>query len=137
MGELTPIQPEHLSDRELSMALLRGIYQTHGCLEKHIEEQSRVNAEQTLANITAAERRVTMAVDLADMKGDVRALSLALGVQKPVPGEGRPKGHALATWGPVKVMAALGGSIGGVAALYQFLHAIWPAVSAYLLSIKP
>jgi hypothetical protein len=128
MGELTPIDPTDLSDREVSMAAVRGVYQVHECLERHILEQRE-------RDIAANEKRIQLAEDLVlakgvalDTRSEVRDVALALGVRKPDLGEAKPKSHAVATWGKGKLAAAIAGIASTLVALVAGAAAVWGAL---------
>lgn len=133
VGELAHIDPEGLTLEELVRAAVRGVHQTHGCLETHIHEQNKVNAEIKLAHLDATEKRVALAGDLLSVKEDVSALALALGVKKPAEGEAKPKGHALATWGPGRVATALSGMGVSVLVLAKVADKVAPDVWALVV----
>ncbi|MBL8771141.1 MAG: hypothetical protein JNK30_07130, partial [Phenylobacterium sp.] len=83
VGELQPIDVERGTIKDALRAVAAGVYQTHGCLETHIAEQTRHNAAQLLAMETANEKREEMFGALAELRGEVRGLVLALGLRQP------------------------------------------------------
>ncbi len=110
------------------MAAVRGVHQTHACLEQHIREQRE-------RDIEANEKRIRLADDLLIAKGvaldtrsEVRDVALALGVRKPDPGEEKPKSHAVATWGSGKVTGAIAGVAAALVALVSGAAALWGAL---------
>lgn len=113
VGELTPIDLEGKTMKEALRVLHQGIQQTHGCLEDHIRKQDVHNSS------------VGSRLDL---------MMLGLNLRQPEPGEAKAKAKTSASW--QTRVAAAGGALGGAAVVYQFLHAVWPAVSAYLLTVK-
>lgn len=121
VGELTPIDAESLGDRELTLAVLKGVHQTHKCLEDHIKEQTAVNGASALADLTIRE--------------DLQKLTLAFGLRKPEEGEQRPRPKGLAGWPPWMVLTAFGGVGIGVPALAKLAEQIAPIVWAWLKSL--
>lgn len=109
LGELTPIDLEGKTVKEALSVLSGAIYQTHSCVEDVGKQVSAI-------------------------EGELKGIAVGLNLRRPEPGETAPKAKTQASW--QTRIAAVGGSIAGIAALYQFIHAIWPAVSAYLLSVK-
>lgn len=138
MGELTPVDPTDLTDREVAVAALRAAQQTHNCLEVHI-------AETKLAHLDASEKRIKMADDVlgvkttvAHIQADVRELALGLGVKKPVEGEQRPKASTGLPWKDVgKITLSILGAIGGLIFIYQAIATIWPPFHQYVMSLSP
>lgn len=138
MGELTPVDPTDLTDREVAVAALKAAQQTHGCLEVHI-------AETKLAHLDASEKRIKMADDVLGVKtavssiqADVRELALGLGVKKPVAGEPKPKASTGLPWKDVaKITVSILGAIGGLIFIYQALAAVFPAFHHYVMSLSP
>ena len=137
MGELTPIDVDSLTPEEGIKAVLRGVVQTHGCLEQHITEQTKFNATMQLAHIEATSKRQELTESLLDVRGEVLEISRALGVRKPDDGQAKPKARVTISWTErLKLVGTIGGSIVGIAALYKFGLAIWPAVDVYLRSLS-
>lgn len=137
MGELTPIDVDTLTTKDGIKAVLRGVVQTHGCLEQHISEQNKFNASLQLAHLEATEKRQELAEGLLDVRGEVLEISKALGVRKPDEGETKPKAHVSMSWSErLKLVATIGGSITGAGIIYQALHALWPAIAAYLQTVN-
>lgn len=123
MGELTPIDPELLGDRDLTLATIKAVHQTHGCLEQHIKEQTKVNAASALADLTIRE--------------DLQKLTLLFGLRKPEEGEKTPRTtKSLATWPPWMVIGALGGVGIGLPALAQLTEKVAPIVWAWLVGLS-
>lgn len=145
VGEITTVDPTELTDREVAIAALLGVQQAHSCLEVHIKDQNKFNAQLTLDQVTATEKRQALADDVLDLKGSVldiksglRELILSLGVQKPKAGETRSKAKADISWKALfKIASAVGGTLGLLIFLYQITRAIWPVVDAYLMSLSP
>jgi hypothetical protein len=130
MGELSPIDLDGMTVKDGLKAAVRGIFQTHECLELHIRDQQQANED-------ASRKREALAGDVQLLSTDVRRLAIALGVQKPAEGEERPKAkNTIPKWAQAFIIVGgIGGSIAGLGALFRFLYAIWPSVEAYLLNV--
>lgn len=145
MGELSPIEPDKLSDRELSMAVLSRVDQSHTCLENHIGDFSKYVAERRLADLTATEKRQELADDVLSVKGDmidvratVREMALALGVRKPEGGEVRPKATTGMSWKATGMLVvSLLGAIGGLIFVYQAVAVVFPTFHHWMMSLSP
>lgn len=129
VGELSPIDPTRLTQKQQIAALFARVDQVHGCVEEgntkldqHIREQGRVNAASTLADLAIRE--------------DLQKVTLALGIRAPEAGEAKPKG-TIATWGPVKVLTAISGMSFALVLLVQLSAKVAPVVWAYLLTLSP
>lgn len=142
MGELTPIEIDKLSAKDAPRVLYRAVVQSHSCLESHIQEQNKVNAEIKLSHLTAAEKRQELADDLLDLKSDVldikgsvAALAQSLGGQVQ---SGKVKIDAPMRWKDIgKIVLSILGAIGGLIFLYQAAAAIFPAFHHYVMSLSP
>ncbi|MBL8773340.1 MAG: hypothetical protein JNK30_18295 [Phenylobacterium sp.] len=89
---------------------------------------------------TANEKREEMFGALAELRGEVRGLVLALGLRQPEEGEEKPKSGALATWSLMKVLGvlgAVGGCLGLLVFLFQLAVKLWPHFVAYMMSLSP
>lgn len=144
MGEFSPFDPKGKTDRQIMIASLKQSEAAHHCLEKHISAFDQFVGEQRLAYLTATEKRQELKEDIlsirleaAEDRGKLQKLTLALGVEKPAPGEKRPTAHGLLGWSGWKQLSYVGGCIGIGVFLFQLAVAAAPSVGAYLMSLHP
>lgn len=149
VGELTPIDIDKLNPPEQARALYRAVIQTHACVENHIKEQVKFNAQLSLDQIAATEKRQALADDVLEVKGDVldikgsvASLAGALGGQVAA---GTVKIKAKMGWlDLLKIAGAVASSLGLVIFLVQlFVHmgpsieAGFAAAIAYIMGLDP
>lgn len=142
MGELTPIDIDRLKPAEQPRALYKAVIQTHACVESHIREQAKFNAQLSLDQIEATSKRQALADDVLDLKGvvlDVKAgladLTRTLGGQMQA---GTVKVKAKMGWlDLLKIAGAVASSLGLVIFLVQLIVHIGPSAIGYIMGLSP
>ena len=144
VGEFVPFNPKGKTDRQILIASLKQSEAAHSCLETHISNFNKFVGEVRLASLDATEKRQELKEDILGLRGDaaedrdkLQKLTLALGVEKPPPGEKRPRGHSVATWGGWKILGVMGGSISLLVFVVQLIVAAGPSILAYIMSLHP
>lgn len=134
------IKPEGLSDRELLIAVANGVNRTHECVHSFQAEQKAVNEEAKRRRLALTKAVGDLTTEVGAVKttqdvdsGRITRLAQLFGAERVAPGETKPKSHALATWGPLKVLGAIGGVVTSLAVIYRLLVAVAPGLHTFLM----
>jgi hypothetical protein len=140
MAKVTPVCEEQPTLADIA----RGLNEVHRCVDGFRKDQEAVNTRAAGDRRILSRKISTMGRSVAAIKtiqdvdsGRITKLAKMFGAEKVKPGEKRPHGRGILTWGGWKLLGAAGGCIGLVVFLFQLCVAIAPAVFAYMMSLHP
>jgi hypothetical protein len=117
--------------------IAKGLNAVHTCVDGF-------RSEQMFINIQADHRRKAIDLKLGDLasrqevdSSRITTLAQMFGAESVEPGEKRPKGHSVATWGGWKILGVMGGSISLLVFVVQIIVAAGPSILAYIMGLHP